>query len=155
MRVFPSAESLFETGNRQFRVILLRSTELTMITGVHVLMYAKSAAATRRFFKDTLSWPHVDAGHGWLIFATPPAEIAAHPAGKEAERNELYFMCDNLDKTMADLKEKGIEFVGKVSNQAWGKLATFKLPGAGQMGLYEPRHPIAAGKKIKKQPRKS
>lgn len=125
-----------------------------MITGVHALLYAKSAAATRRFFKDTLNWPHVDAGHGWLIFAAPPAEIAAHPAGGEAERCELYFMCDDLDNTIADLKKKGIEFVGKVSNQAWGKLATFKLPGAGNMGLYEPKHPIAAGMKAKSKRKK-
>ncbi len=120
-----------------------------MITGVHALLYAKSAAATRRFFKDVLNWPHVDAGHGWLIFAAPPTEIAAHPAGSEPERCELYFMCDDLDETMADLKTKGIEFVGKISNQAWGKLATFDLPGAGRMGLYEPKHAIAAGMKGK------
>lgn len=124
-----------------------------MITGIHTLMYAKSAAATRRFFKEVLKWPHVDAGHGWLIFATPPAEIAAHPAGDEAERHELYFMCDNLETTMDDLKKHGIEFVGKVRNQAWGKLATFTLPGAGPMGLYEPKHPLAIG--LKKKPARS
>ena len=35
----------------------------------------------------------IDAGHGWLIFALPPAE-ALHP--QKNDRHELYFMCADL-----------------------------------------------------------
>lgn len=123
-----------------------------MINGVHALMYSESAAATRKFFRDVLGYPSVDAGYGWLIFALPPAELAAHPIMKgEGTKTELYFMCDDLEKTMAELKSKGIGFVGKVSKRSYGNSARMIVPGAGEVGLYEPKHPIAAGMKMKKQ----
>jgi catechol 2,3-dioxygenase-like lactoylglutathione lyase family enzyme len=48
-----------------------------MISGAHVVVYGKNAEADRAFFRDVLGFKSVDAGHGWLIFALPPAE--AHP----------------------------------------------------------------------------
>lgn len=82
-------------------------------------------------------------GWGWLIFGMPPSEVAAHPADESGEQHELFFMCDDLAKTMTELKAKGVEFVGEVSEQPWGTLVMFKAPGAGEMGLYEPKHPKA------------
>jgi catechol 2,3-dioxygenase-like lactoylglutathione lyase family enzyme len=43
-----------------------------MINGAHVIIYSKDAEADRAFFKDVLGFHHVDAGHGWLIFASHP-----------------------------------------------------------------------------------
>jgi hypothetical protein len=51
-----------------------------MIFGAHVIVYSADAGADRDFFADVLGFPSVDAGHGWLIFALPPAEMAVHPA---------------------------------------------------------------------------
>ena len=60
-----------------------------MIHGAHVIIYSKDAEADRRFFRDVLKYEYVDAGHGWLIFALPPAEVALHPS----EHNENWFLC--------------------------------------------------------------
>jgi hypothetical protein len=111
-----------------------------MITGVHAIVYAKKAEAARKFFRDVLQLPSVDSGGGWLIFALPPAEMGIHPI-MEKESHELFFMCDNLAKTMADLTKKGVKFKGKVHEQPWGSLIVMKVPGAGEMGLYQPKHP--------------
>jgi catechol 2,3-dioxygenase-like lactoylglutathione lyase family enzyme len=109
-----------------------------MINGAHVIIYSRDAEADRDFFRDVLEYPHVDAGHGWLIFKLPPAEVAVHPAGEES--HELYLMCDDLEATMADLCAKGVE-LGPVRDQGWGRVTTIALPGGGELGLYEPRHP--------------
>src|SRR5579859_3530197 len=53
--------------------------EKRMIFGAHVIVYSKDATADRAFLRDVLGLPSVDAGHGWLIFALPPAEVAVHP----------------------------------------------------------------------------
>jgi predicted enzyme related to lactoylglutathione lyase len=111
------------------------------ITGLHAILYASHDEATRAFFRDVLGWPSVDAGRGWLIFKTPPAEIAVHPA-EENGRHELYLMCDNLDATIADLAAKGVA-TKEISEQRWGRLTHIVLPGGGELGLYEPRHPKA------------
>ncbi len=65
-----------------------------MINGVHIIVYSKDAEADRRFFRDVLKYPSVDAGHGWLIFALPPAEVAVHPSD-ENDVHKLYLMCDD------------------------------------------------------------
>jgi predicted enzyme related to lactoylglutathione lyase len=110
-----------------------------MITGVHAILYAKKAEATRKFFKDVLRLPSVDVGHGWLIFGLPPAEMGVHPVmGKEC--HELFLMCDDLKKTVADLKKRGVKFKPKIHDQPWGTLITMKVPGGGNMGLYQPKH---------------
>jgi len=116
-----------------------------MVNGVHAIVYAADAAKARAFFKDVLGLRSVDAGRGWLIFALPPAEIAAHPAeGEQNGRHELYLMCDDVEETVAELKKKGVEFKDSPVDRGWGILCTLKIPGGGEMGLYQPKHPVAA-----------
>jgi catechol 2,3-dioxygenase-like lactoylglutathione lyase family enzyme len=112
-----------------------------VINGAHVIVYSRDADADRVFLRDVLGFPHVDVGGGWLIFKLPPAEVAVHPAGEHAI-HELYLMCDDIESTVADLVAKGVE-VAPVSDQGWGLLTTLRLPGGGDLGLYEPRHPKA------------
>jgi catechol 2,3-dioxygenase-like lactoylglutathione lyase family enzyme len=111
-----------------------------MITGVHAVIYTKEAEETRAFLRDVLGFSSVDAGGGWLIFALPPAELAAHPSD-EGAHHELYLMCDDVHATVDELKAKGAEFTGPVSDAGFGLETTMKLPGGGELGLYEPRHP--------------
>jgi catechol 2,3-dioxygenase-like lactoylglutathione lyase family enzyme len=114
-----------------------------MIFGAHVIVYSKDAKADRAFLRDILGFASVDAGHGWLIFALPPAETAVHPA-EENDRHELYFMCDDLKAEIAALGEKGVR-CSEVQEARWGSIAKIRLPGGGEVGLYQPKHPIALG----------
>jgi catechol 2,3-dioxygenase-like lactoylglutathione lyase family enzyme len=115
-----------------------------VITGAHTIIYATDADAARAFLKDTLGLSHVDSGDGWLIFKSPPAELAVHPTGPpDGGRVEFYLMCDDIEATVAELKAKGVEFTGDVSDQGWGLLTTLRMPGAGEVGLYQPRHDTA------------
>lgn len=112
-----------------------------VINGGHVIIYSGDAEADRAFFRDVLDYPHVDAGAGWLIFKLPPSEIAVHPVDGPPV-HELYLMCDDLDATMAQLTAKGATFAA-VTEARWGRLTKLRLPGGGELGLYEPRHPRA------------
>jgi catechol 2,3-dioxygenase-like lactoylglutathione lyase family enzyme len=112
-----------------------------MISGAHVILYSKDAEADRVFFKEVLEFASVDAGHGWLIFALPPAEAAFHPA-EESEKHELYLMCDDLPSEMARLREQGV-MCPPVREERWGSLTSIRLPGGGHLGLYQPKHPTA------------
>ena len=114
-----------------------------MIFGAHVIVYSKDAQADRAFFRDVLGFPSVDAGHGWLIFALPPAEAAIHPAD-DTGRHELYLMCDDLKAEMASLKKKGVA-CSEVQEARWGSISKIPLPGGGEVGLYQPKHPTALG----------
>jgi hypothetical protein len=114
-----------------------------MIIGAHTIIYSKDAEADRAFLRDILGFKNVDSGDGWLIFKLPPAEIAIHPTDEE-EFNEMYFMCDDLKMTIADLESKGIMCAG-IENEPWGLLTSIILPGGGSIGIYEPHHPLAIG----------
>jgi hypothetical protein len=109
-----------------------------MIDGAHAIIYSKNADADRRFLLETLRFPHVDAGHGWLIFALPPAELAVHPA-EENGRHELYLMCSDIDTLTRALRARGVE-CSPLETQRWGILSQLTLPGGGTLGIYEPRH---------------
>jgi len=112
-----------------------------LISGAHVILYSSDAEADREFFRDILKFPYVDAGEGWLIFALPPSEVAVHPAEKSGS-HELYLMCDDLKATIKALKEKKAKCSRPV-DEGWGVLAKVKLPGGGELGLYQPKHPLA------------
>ena len=111
-----------------------------MITGIHAIVFTEDADALRAFLRDVLELESVDAGGGWLIFALPPAELAAHP-GDEAGRHELYLMCDDIEATVATLEGKGVELARPVGDEGFGLMTAIRLPGGGELGLYEPRHP--------------
>jgi len=115
-----------------------------MISGTHIVVYSNNAEADRAFFRDVLRFKSVDAGHGWLIFALPPTEVAFHPA--EDNIHELYFMCDDLKAEMASLAKKGIKCSG-VEEARWGSITKMRLPSGGEIGLYQPKHPTTLGLK--------
>jgi hypothetical protein len=113
-----------------------------MIFGAHLIVYSKHAEADRAFLRDVLGFTSVDAGHGWLILALPPAEAAVHPA-EENGKHELYLMCDDLAAEIASLASKGVT-CSAIHQERWGSITQLQLPGGGAIGLYQPRHPIAA-----------
>jgi len=122
-----------------------------MINGTHVLLYTNNPDADRAFFRDLLGFRAVDAGHGWLIFAAPPTELALHPAdgaparahaGHELLTAHLYLMCDDVRKTVKELEAKKVRCAG-ISEERWGLRTTIALPGGGEIGLYQPTHPTA------------
>jgi predicted enzyme related to lactoylglutathione lyase len=125
-----------------------------MIIGAHSLIYAKDAEKARAFFRDVLEFPHVDAGEGWLIFALPPGEVGIHP-GEQNGETELYLMCDDVEKTVKSLKAKGVVFTKPIEDQGYGIMTAFQIPGGPEMGLYQPRHPLAcrAPKSAAKKPK--
>ena len=114
-----------------------------MINGAHVLIYSKDSDADRDFFRDVLGFRSVDAGHGWLIFALPPAEAAFHPA-EEHNRHELYLMCDDVLATVGALEAQGVT-CSPIVEERWGIRTSLKMPSGGQIGLYQPLHPSAIG----------
>jgi len=112
-----------------------------MFFGAHAIVYSKDAGADLAFFRDVLGFKSVDAGHGWLIFALPPAEAAVHPSDGSGA-HELYFMCDDLEAELASLAKRNVKG-SEVQEARWGSIAKMRLPGGGEVGLYQPRHPTA------------
>jgi len=122
-----------------------------MIIGAHFLLYSKNAEADRAFFRDVLGFPWVDVGHGWLIFAMPPAEAGIHPSEgnfvqRHAEHELLgavfYLMCDDLRAFIKSLKAKNVT-CSEIEEVPWGIKTTIPLPSGGEIGLYQPSHPTA------------
>jgi hypothetical protein len=110
-----------------------------MIFGAHVIVYSNDAAADRAFLQEVFGFSAVDAGHGWLIFALPPAELAVHPSDGGV-KTELYFMCTDLRAEMIALERRGAR-CSEVEEARWGLVTRIRLPGGGDVGLYQPNHP--------------
>ena len=109
-----------------------------MINGSHVILYSKDAEADRAFLRDVLQLSHVDVGHGWLIFALPPSEIAVHPADNSGNV-ELYFMCENVQRFVGEMAARGVTCTD-VQDLRWGRLTNITLPSGARVGVYEAKH---------------
>ena len=109
-----------------------------MFNGGHVVIYSNDAEADRQFVRDFLGLGNVDVGGGWLIFSLPPSEIAFHPHDSSTA-HDFYFMCDDVQSVCRKFEEHDIEYSEPV-DEGWGILSSFKLPGGGKIGFYQPRH---------------
>jgi predicted enzyme related to lactoylglutathione lyase len=125
-----------------------------MITSIHTLIYSDDAPATRAFLRDVLEWPYVEhgeSGPGWLIFKTGPSELGVHPTSSTFEgesyssprHHSISLMCDDIETTIAELEAKGAEFTGGINDEGFGLITMLKVPGADDILLYQPQHPLA------------
>lgn len=123
----------------------------SMLLGAHVLLYSAKPEADRAFIRDVLKFPLVDVGHGWLIFALPPAEVAVHPSDSDTLQVHggrgllgavLYLMCEDLKAYMKWLAAKKVSCTA-VDEAPWGIKTTIRLPSGGEIGLYQPKHATA------------
>ena len=119
-----------------------------MINALHALLYSEDPDATRAFFRDVLGWPYLESDPGWLIFRSGPSEMGVHPNSWTYEgetttvpiHHNISFMCDDLEATIADLESRGAEFSGEPSDQGWGITITLRVPGAGELLLFQPKY---------------
>lgn len=115
-----------------------------------MLLYSSAPEALRAVLRDVFGWQHVDAGDGWLIFKTPPAEMGVHPAEgptyETGSRHLVSMMCNDIHQTVAELRAKGIDIPGEPQDEGYGITIQMHLPGGCEVTLYEPRHPVAIGR---------
>jgi catechol 2,3-dioxygenase-like lactoylglutathione lyase family enzyme len=115
-----------------------------MIRGVHTMFYTSEPEALRAFLRDKLGLPAHDVGGGWLIFDLPEADMGCHPAdpkeGAPSGTPDISFYCDDIEKTVAELRQRGVEFTDAVADHGYGLVTHFKVPGGFEIQLYQPRY---------------
>ena len=115
-----------------------------MIRGAHAMFYSSEPEALRAFLRDKLGFPASDVGGGWLIFDMPEADLGCHPAdpaeGSPSGTHNISFYCDDVEKTVAELKARGVEFTGPITDRGYGLVTHFKVPGGFEVQLYQPRY---------------
>jgi hypothetical protein len=93
-----------------------------------------------------LKFYSIDIGDGWLIFGLPQSEMAIHPSEKN-NIEEFYLMCDNINELVTRMKDLNVK-CSEVQKHPWGLLVKIKLPGGGDLKIYQPLHesPIPSSK---------
>jgi catechol 2,3-dioxygenase-like lactoylglutathione lyase family enzyme len=109
-----------------------------MIKGMHAMFYTDKAEQMRAFLRDKLGLPFTDVGDGWLIFDAPEADLGCHPS--EEQFHELSFYCEDIEETVAELEDKGVEFTQKIEDHGYGLVTYFKMPDGSDVQLYEPKY---------------
>ncbi len=115
-----------------------------MIKGVHTKFYSSEPEALREFIRDKLGFSYTDVGDGWLIFNLPEADMGCHPAesvdGKRSGTHYISFYCDDLHKTVGELRGRGVEFIDDITDAGYGLVTHFKMPGDVRVQLYQPHY---------------
>ena len=118
-----------------------------MIKGVHTMFFSSEPEALREFLRDKLGFDSVtDVGGGWLIFDLPEADMGCHPADETGENGQpngtpyISFYCDDLEKTVEELRGRGVEFDGGIEDVGYGLATHFIMPGDVRVQLYQPHY---------------
>lgn len=115
-----------------------------MIKGVHTMFYSSRETELREYIRDKLGLPATDVGGGWLIFDLPEADMGCHPAnaedGKPSGTHYVSFYCDDIQATVAELTERGVEFLDEISDVGYGLAIHFEMPGGVPVELYQPSY---------------
>ncbi len=65
----------------------------------------------------------------------PEAEMGCHPAdetgeeGKSPGAHDISFYCDDIKKTVEELRGRGVEFTQEIVDMGYGLVTCFKMPG--------------------------
>jgi len=102
------------------------------------LFYTTRPGEVRSFIRDKLGLPYTDVGDGWLIFDVPEADVGAHPS-RRAYHN-ISFYCDDINKTVEELKRRGVKFPSGIHERQWGFVTYFLMPGKTKVELYQPKY---------------
>ena len=120
-----------------------------MIKGVHTMFYSSAPDELRAFIRDKLGFPYTDVGEGWLIFDLPEADMGCHPAddheGTSSGTHNISFYCDDIEKTVEELRGRGVEFTGGIEDVGYARATFFKMPGDVNVQLYQPRYTKGPG----------
>jgi len=115
-----------------------------MIRGVHAMFYSSEPEALRAFLRDKLGLPHTDVGDGWLIFDLPAGDLGVHPVehpgSPPSGTHDVSFFCDDIHGTVAELRERGVQFLDSISDQGYGLVTHFAMPGGVTVQLYQPHY---------------
>lgn len=117
-----------------------------MIKGMHAMFYTSDPVGLRNFFKDIFNFKSTDVGDGWLIFEVPEADLGCHPAedssddGAASGTPSVSFYCDDIYKSVEELKLKGVQFKGDIEDQGYGLVTHFLAPGGFWIQLYQPKY---------------
>jgi hypothetical protein len=109
------------------------------------MFYSSEPDALRTFLRDKLRLPFTDVGQGWLIFDLPEADMGCHPSdpaqgGSPSGTQNISFYCDDIHKSVAELKARGVEFTHEIADHGYGLVTFFKVPGGFDVQLYQPRY---------------
>ena len=110
-----------------------------MIVGAHIVIASKDSEADHKFFREVLNLSAVDAGGGYLIFGLPPGEASIHSTEGEVPHHALYFICDDVEAFVSDMKGRNID-CSEIQDTGWGRLVEIKLPSGAPLNIYQARH---------------
>jgi len=70
--------------------------------------------------------------------------MGCHPAGPKhgaaSGTADISFYCDNIQDTVKELKNKGVEFSAEIEDHGYGFVTHFKVPGNFEVQLYQPKY---------------
>jgi len=115
-----------------------------MVHGVSVVwLPVTDIGRAVEFYGGTLGLEVQDQQEQWAQLKAGEQQIGLNARDEETPGGDggavLAFRPDDgIEAAVEELKGKGVEFAGDVSDHPWGRVATFKDPDGNDLQLYEP-----------------
>ena len=70
--------------------------------------------------------------------------MGVHPAnaadGNPSGTHYVSFYCDDIDTTVSELAQRGVDFSDEITDVGYGLAIHFEMPGGVQVELYQPAY---------------
>ena len=109
-------------------------------------LYVEDLQASIVFYRDVMGlpllgqgddWAHFDSGNGSLLELFSGGKASLEPKLPAQQSIVLGLQVENLDRSIAELKGKGVHFTGDVGEYAGTRWAHFSDPEGNQLEIKE------------------
>jgi lactoylglutathione lyase len=109
-------------------------------------LYVEDLLASIRFYRDVMGlpllgqgddWAHFDSGNGSLLELFSGGKASPRPKTPSQQSLVLGLRVDNLDTSIAELRQKGVRFMGELGEFAGTRWAHFSDPEGNQLEIKE------------------
>ena len=105
-----------------------------------VWLYATDVPRAVAFYRDVLELPVVDEAYGVGHFDAGNVRLSIHPAraGQPIGSGGFYvFIVEDIESEVARLSAAGVEFVGGITEEVFGRIAEFRDPDGHELSLWQ------------------
>jgi predicted enzyme related to lactoylglutathione lyase len=105
-----------------------------------VWLYATDVPRAVAFYRDVVGLPVVDESYGVGHFDAGNVRLSIHPArpGQPIGSGGFHvFVVDDIEREVERLSARGVEFVGGISEEVFGRIAEFRDPEGHELSLWQ------------------
>jgi metallothiol transferase len=123
-------------------MVATMETEKPGLKVSHIWLYVKDTQASIKFYRDILGLKMVETFPDGALLNAGEILIGIHREDRDRKSQpggtSIILHTKYIEKSFDMLRQGGVEFIGKIESEPYGRIATFKDPDGYLLELWQP-----------------